>query len=173
MNEFEPDPILEGVWTRSIVPAFDSRGNFREISRESYLPIGTPEFRQESISVSKKHVLRGMHYQENQWQLITLVRGLIQDVILCVEYKSENYLKSSMRFMDESGVNQILTAPGMAHGFANLGEEAIIHYRSSVYYGETPQHGIHWQSDCVRDLWEDRSWIISERDLKFPMVEIK
>lgn len=173
MNDFEPDPILEGVWTRRIVVIFDSRGNFREISRKGDLPIGTPELIQDSISVSKKHVLRGMHYQENQWQLITLVRGSIQDVILSVERNSKNYLKSSMRIMSESGINQILTAPGMAHGFANLGEEAIIHYRSSVYYGETPQHGIHWQSDCVRNLWEDRRWIVSERDLGFPMVEQK
>lgn len=169
--KFEPDSSFDGIWTRSILPIFDSRGNFREISRKSDLPTESPELRQDSISISKKNVLRGMHYQEEQWQLITLVRGSIQDVVLCVDERSENYLKSSMRLMDENGVNQILTAPGLAHGFANLSDETIIHYRSSVYFGETPQHGIHWQSECVRYLWEERDWIVSERDSGFPVVE--
>jgi dTDP-4-dehydrorhamnose 3,5-epimerase len=114
-----------------------------------------------------------MHYQEEQWQVITLIRGSIQDIIVCVDENSDNYLKSSSRYIDDKGINQILIAPGLAHGFANLGGEAIIHYSSSVYFGATPQHGIHWESKPIKDLWEHRNWIVSERDSEFSLVEAR
>jgi dTDP-4-dehydrorhamnose 3,5-epimerase-like enzyme len=114
-----------------------------------------------------------MHYQEGQWQVVTLIKGVIQDIILCVDENSDNYLKSSSRYMDDKELNQILIAPGLAHGFANLGKEAIIHYSSSIYFGATTQHGIHWESKPIKDLWEHRNWIVSERDLEFSLVEAR
>lgn len=173
MVDFEPDPNFSGIWTRSVKSYFDSRGSFREVLRKSDLPLGVPEMLQESISISKGNVLRGMHYQEEQWQVITLIRGLIQDIIVCVDENSDNYLESSPRYIDDKGINQILIAPGLAHGFANLGEEAIIHYSSSVYFGATPQHGIHWESKPIKDLWEHRNWIVSERDSGFSLAEAR
>ena len=171
MADFEPDSNFVGIWIRRVDSYVDSRGSFREILRNIDLPLGTPEMQQESLSVSKENVLRGLHYQEGKWQVVTLIRGVIQDVILCVDKNSDNYLKSSSRFLYDTGLNQILIAPGLAHGFANLGKEAIIHYHSSVYYGATPQNGIHWESQPIKNLWEARDWIISERDLGFPMIE--
>jgi dTDP-4-dehydrorhamnose 3,5-epimerase len=171
--DFEPDSNFGGIWTRRVNTYFDLRGSFREILRKSDLPLGTPQMLQESISISRENVLRGMHYQEGQWQVVTLIKGAIQDIILCVDENSDNYLKSSSRYMDDKELNQILIAPGLAHGFANLGKEAIIHYSSSVYFGATTQHGIHWESKPIKDLWEHRNWIVSERDLEFSLVEAR
>ena len=173
MADFKPDSNFSGIWTRSVKSYFDLRGSFRETLRKSDLPLGIPEMLQESISISRANVLRGMHYQEGQWQVVTLIKGVIQDIILCVDENSDNYLKSSSRYMDDKEINQILIAPGLAHGFANLGGEAIIHYSSSVYFGATTQHGIHWESKPIKDLWEHRNWIVSERDLEFSLVEAR
>ncbi len=173
MADFEPDSNFGGIWTRRVNTYFDLRGSFREILRKSDLPLGTPQMLQESISISRENVLRGMHYQEGQWQVVTLIKGVIQDIILCVDENSDNYLKSSSRYMDDKEINQILIAPGLAHGFANLGKEAIIHYSSSIYFGATTQHGIHWESKPIKDLWEHRNWIVSERDLEFSLVEAR
>jgi dTDP-4-dehydrorhamnose 3,5-epimerase len=66
--------------------------------------------------------------------------------------------------------NQLLVPPKVAHGFCVLSEGAILHYKSSVFYGQTPQYGVAWDSSELQDLWPNRNWVISERDLNFPTI---
>lgn len=167
VNEFSPIDGISGVWARNSEIFRDERGYFFEEVRKSFMVAGVPDFVQDSISYSRMHVLRGMHIQQKQWQLVTLLSGNIIDVVLNLDENSDEYKLSSSISLDWDGVNQLLIKPGIAHGFAVLSENAMVHYKSTVYFDETPQSGVHWQSKEVVHYWPNESWIISARDSSF------
>jgi len=115
-------------------------------------------------------VLRGMHLQINQWQLVTLLRGQIIDVVLNLDSTTTEYRKSTSISLDWNSTNQLLIGPGIAHGYAVLSEDALIHYKSSIYYGDSPQIGVHWQSSEVISYWPVQNWIVSQRDSNFDFI---
>ena len=170
MNEFEPIQGISGVWSRSNRIFPDDRGYFFESLRKSSLPEGVPDFVQDSMSFSKRNVLRGMHLQINQWQLVTLLRGQIIDVVLNLDSTTTEYRKSTSISLDWNSTNQLLIGPGIAHGYAVLSEDALIHYKSSIYYGDSPQIGVHWQSSEVISYWPVQNWIVSQRDSNFDFI---
>ena len=167
MNKFKPVLHFPGVWTRSIPIIHDNRGFFYEELRKDDLPTSTPEFVQDSMSYSKCDVLRGMHLQIDQWQLVTLLEGEIIDVLLNLESNSKNYAEFISLNLCWNKLNQVLVSPGIAHGFAVISESARIHYKSSVYYGSTNQIGVHWNSEEISHLWPEKDWLISPRDSAF------
>lgn len=164
MNEFKSVSIFPGVWVRSIPILEDNRGFFYEELRKEDLPGNVPEFVQDSISFSRKNVLRGMHMQIQQWQLVTLLEGEIIDVLVNLETTSNNYGESTSFNLCWDKLNQLLISPGIAHGFAVIGDSARIHYKSSVYFGSTEQFGVHWASAEIAHLWPDKDWLLSVRD---------
>ena len=171
MNSFAPVPHFSGVWTRSIPVIQDNRGFFFEELRLEELPSQTPEFIQDSMSYSRHNVLRGMHLQIDQWQLVTLLEGEIVDVLLNLEANSKNYAKCISFRLIWDGMNQLLIAPGIAHGFAVVSDFARIHYKSSVYYGSTQQFGIHGDSPELSHLWPTGKGVSSERDSTFRLLQ--
>ena len=161
MAMFKPFSGISGIWTRELDLKFDDRGYFSEILRESDLPEEVPNFVQDSISSSKKNILRGMHLQLDQWQLITVLEGKIVDVLLNLDVDSENFLKSVSMNLSWNSLNQVLVGPGFAHGFGVISDVAKIHYKSNVYYGATEQSGIHWNSPEISECWPKNDWVIS------------
>ena len=151
--------------TRSIY--FDSRGHFEEIFRVNDFGSELPQFIQDNLSYSKNGVLRGMHFQDNQWQILTVIRGSILDVTIDVNPASPSFLKTHVVEMHFDSDNQLLIPPGVAHGFCVISDEAILHYKSSMFYGESKQHGISWDSEELKEFWPKRSWELSERDSNF------
>ena len=167
MNNFEEFLAFPGVWSRSVTMHEDSRGYFYEELRKEDIPESVPEFVQDSISFSRRKVLRGMHLQLNQWQLVTLLEGEILDVLLNADSNSSSFQQSMSIKLSWNKVNQLLISPGIAHGFAVLSNKARVHYKSSVYYGSTIQYGIHWNSTEISNLWPKELWTVSARDSKF------
>ena len=68
----------------------DNRGFFKEINKEKFLK---KKFIFDYISLSKKNVLRGLHFQtyQPQGKLITVFQGKIFDVALDLRRKSKTY----------------------------------------------------------------------------------
>ena len=97
------------------------------------------------------------------WQCISL--GLYFLIFLIINSKSISFK------LTWDKMNQLLIAPGIAHGFAVLGDYARIHYKSSVYYGSTQQFGIHWASPELAHLWPTGEWVVSERDSTFQLLQ--
>lgn len=171
MDEFQEFANFPGVWTRSIKKIEDSRGYFSETFQIKSLPEKSLLFVQDSMSYSAKNVLRGMHMQIDQWQLITIVEGKVLDVLINLDPNSKNYSDLVSLELNWNGLNQILVSPGIAHGYAVLSDSARIHYKSNVYYGETVQVGIRWDSKILVNLWPNCEWNISDRDKKFLRLE--
>ena len=170
MHEFTPMEGLHGVWTRKCQVHSDHRGYFLEELRMTSLPKEAPDFVQDSVSFSKKNVLRGMHLQQNQWQLVTVLSGQIKDVVFNLDEESIEYKRATSISLEWNAMNQILISPGIAHGYAVLSDDAIIHYKSSIYYGGSPEIGAHWKSKEIIGLWPEQQWIVSVRDSNFGLA---
>ena len=169
MFDVSPLPIHRlKLINRHLYP--DSRGHFGEIYRESAFNTEVPRFIQDNQSFSQRNVLRGMHIQIDQWQLLTVMNGTICDLTVDLGANSPTFGMINLLEMKHDSNNQLLIPPGIAHGFCVLSESAILHYKSSVYYGETPQYGVAWNSAELRNFWPGHEWVISERDSGFPTM---
>lgn len=169
MSDFKAHEEIKGIWSRTTTRHLDERGFFSELFRFNKLEFKPVNFKQQNLSFSKKMVRRGMHIQENQWQLVTLLSGAVIDVLLDVRMDSSTFGKFA-RFDLKSGfdgVNQLLVSPGIAHGFGVLSDNAYMLYASDRYYGETHETGVSCQTAELEKAWPKFEWIESVRDSSF------
>ncbi len=166
MGDFNSLAIAQ-LSVREVPKMNDSRGFFQEIYREVDFSAFSPRLVQDNLSYSKGSVLRGMHFQDEQWQILTVLSGSILDVTIDISRSSKTFLQSQKLIMGDGGLNQLIIPPKVAHGFCVLSDEVYLLYKSSKYYGDSTQHGISWNSEQIIDLWPDKDWVLSKRDLEF------
>ena len=155
---------IDGVEIRNISSFEDNRGSFREVWRKKESEI---TFVQDSFSVSKLGVLRGIHYQINKPQahLVTLMYGEIFDVSVDLRKNSRTFGNWLGLFINEN--HQIFLPKGVAHGFCVLSDKAKIYYKCSDYFDRENEGGIIWNDKSLNIQWPIKPIIISEKDKKF------
>ena len=87
---------IDGLLTIEPKIFADPRGMFYEVYSENrYEEHGIPCFVQDNHSVSKKGVVRGLHYQVNpgQGKLVRVTRGEVFDVAVDIRKQSPTYGK--------------------------------------------------------------------------------
>lgn len=161
---------IPGVKVRSLKKNFDNRGIFFEEFRLNDVPLDF-EFVQDSVSISKASVVRGMHYQLNQWQLVTAINGCAIDIICDIRNLSENMVKIEKFALGEE-IDQLLLPPGVAHGFCSLNENLVMSYKSSAYYNSLEERNFHWQSFDLSEYWPKQKLIVSDKDQQSPRLRI-
>ena len=156
MSEFKAHEEIKGIWSRMTTRHYDDRGFFTELFRLSKLESTPVNFKQQNLSYSTKMVRRGMHVQENQWQLVTLLSGTVVDILLDIRINSSTFGKFASYDLNSNSneVNQLLVSPGIAHGFGVLSDEAYMLYSSD-------------QSVELESAWPNNNWIESLRDRSF------
>ena len=148
----------------------DIRGSFvKTLNREIFEKKGLcSEFEEEYFSISKKNVLRGMHFQKPPYDHVKLVYcldGCVEDVFLDIRKNSETYLKHQ-KIELESETRGILYLPkGIAHGFLTKSDSATMVYKTSSCYAPWQDDGILWDSFGAK--WSCDHPIISSRDTSF------
>ncbi len=127
-------------------------------------------WKEEFFSVSKKGVLRGMHFQlppHAHTKLVYCLDGEVLDVLVDLREGSPVYGEPVI-FNLSSKKNNILYVPiGIAHGFYTKSDLAIVVYKTSTAYAPDYDAGISWQSV---DVWPDKNPVLSERDSKHPIL---
>lgn len=151
----------------------DVRGAFYESWRDNnYKEIGIAQkFLQDNVSISKKNVLRGMHYQKNQGQLVTVTHGKIFDVVIDIRPHSKTYKQYFSIELDASYPQQIYMPPGFAHGFCVLSDYAILNYKCTQYYNPNHESGVIWNDPEIGIEWPIQNPIVSAKDLNFLTLE--
>lgn len=144
----------------------DDRGTFYESWRDAgYQKLGISEkFLQDNVSISKKNVLRGLHYQKNQGQLVTVTYGKIFDVAVDIRPESKTYKKYFSIELNADKPQQLYMSPGFAHGFCVLTDIAIINYKCTQYYDASQEDGIIWNDPGIGIEWPAGDKIISRKD---------
>ena len=99
---------------------------------------------QDSESMSKKNVLRGLHYQWNKpmGKLIRVVRGSILDVCVDIRKNSPTYGSYTSILLSEVNKKQLWAPPGFAHGILSLEEDTVTLYKCSSVYNKNGEAGI-------------------------------
>jgi dTDP-4-dehydrorhamnose 3,5-epimerase len=165
---------IDGVYIIEHKIFTDNRGIFTEIYNhrdfENHgLSIG---FVQDNISVSKKGVLRGLHFQRNnpQGKLIKVIHGEIFDAAVDLRNESKTYGKWVGVVLSEYEKKELFIPGGFAHGFLVLSEEAEVLYKCTDYYNPTEESGLIWNDPDIGIKWPlDRidEVILSDKDKKW------
>lgn len=147
----------------------DERGGFYESWRlKDYKKIGIKEdFLQDNVSVSKKNIIRGLHFQKNQGQLVTVVYGKVFDVAVDIRPDSKTYKKYFSIVLDANEPKQLYMPFGFAHGFCVLSDITILHYKCTKYYNSEEEGGIIWNDPEIGIQWPISNPILSKKDNSF------
>ncbi|VXB50151.1 dTDP-4-dehydrorhamnose 3,5-epimerase [Maribacter litoralis] len=154
----------------------DNRGVFYEVFKKKELEsvlgyqVG---FVQENTSISKKGVLRGLHYQKGlgaQSKLVSVQRGEVIDVVVDLRPNSETFGQHIKVNLSDKNRTSLYIPKGMAHGFVTLSNEVIFTYLCDNYYDPELESGILYSDP---DLGIDWSYpiselIVSKKDMLLP-----
>ena len=147
----------------------DARGWFMETFNEGFfLENGLPgTFVQDNQSLSRRGVLRGLHYQleEPQGKLVRCTRGAIRDVAVDIRRNSPHFGKWT--HADLTAENQLMLwiPPRFAHGFAVLGDEAAeVVYKCTTLWHQPSDRSILWNDPELAIDWGVENPEISVKD---------
>ena len=126
------------------------------------------KFVADDVSVSSKHVLRGIHGDAETWKLIDCLKGRIYVVIVNCDEESQNFGKSESFVLSDTNRHQVLVPPKFGTSHLVLSEEAIFHYKQSTYYdpGVLKQFTYKWNDPKLGIWWPIKNPILSKRDEK-------
>ena len=158
------------------LPLFhDARGHVVEmLSAKHFAALGLPvEYRQDNRSVSKRGVVRGLHYQlkHPQGKLIACTRGSVWDVAVDIRVGSPTFRRWVAVELSEDKPELLWIPEGFAHGFCVLSESAYVEYKCTASYGADDQHGILWSDQSLGVTWPVSSPTLSDRDANLPSLD--
>jgi dTDP-4-dehydrorhamnose 3,5-epimerase len=163
---------IEGLLLIKPIVFSDDRGLFYETySSNKYSSYGIPDsFEQDNESISKKNVLRGLHFQSppyDQGKLVRVVKGAALDVAIDIRKQSPTYGQYIMVELSEENKNQFWIPSGFAHGFLSLADETIFSYKCTNLYNKESESGLLWNDKDLNIQWPIENPIVSEKDIQF------
>lgn len=151
----------------------DQRGYFFEsYNREVFLKHGLDlNFVQDNESMSKKGVLRGLHFQNPpyaQGKLVRVIRGSVRDVAVDIRKGSPTYGKWHSVVLTDKNKWMYWIPEGFAHGFVTLEESTVFFYKCTNVYNKESEGCIRWNDPLLNIDWGISDPIVSDRDNNAP-----
>lgn len=133
----------------------DERGYFKEtFSKQKYRNAGiVGEFVQDNVSLSRKGVLRGMHYDLRMAKLVQCLEGEIFDAIVDMREGSPTYKQWDSVTLSGENHRQLYVPAGFAHGFYVLSEHAVVAYKQTAVYDPAHERAASWKDPSVAIAW--------------------
>ncbi len=150
----------------------DDRGAFFEtynqrVLAEAGLPTVWP---QDNFSLSKRHVVRGIHYQitQPQGKLVRVAYGAVLDVAVDLRRSSPNFGKHVAVELSGENARMFWIPAGFGHGFVALSEVAGFAYKVTDYYSPAGERTIAWNDPDLAIPWpvSPVEAIVSAKDQK-------
>jgi dTDP-4-dehydrorhamnose 3,5-epimerase len=165
---------IPGCFELTLSKFKDDRGLFVKIfhEEESQKNGLVTCFAEEFYTVSRKGVLRGMHFQTPPHDLIKVVfcvSGSVLDAVVDLRVGSPTYGKYATFELNAERANMLYIPSGLAHGFYATSEAATMVYKVTAVHAPDHDAGILWSSAGIP--WPDRNPIISKRDSSFPGLQ--
>lgn len=144
----------------------DFRGRHVELyNRQVYADAGIPhDFCQDNISVSSKHVLRGVHGDAETWKLISCLVGSLYLLVINNDEQSSQYRRWEAFTLSETNRQQVLVPPKFGNGHLVLSEQAVFSYKQNTYYNRAGQFTLYWNDPALKLWWPIKDPIVSQRD---------
>lgn len=170
---------LKGCLKIPINTFHDNRGYFQETWNQNTLnkKVGkTIQFAQDNSSLSRRFVLRGLHYQypKPQAKLLRVVNGSIIDVVVDLRRSSSTFGCWSSIEIEASSDFQLWVPTGFAHGFMAMADNTLIVYKTTDFWMMDCEYTLAWNDPTLAIEWPSGiEPIISEKDrfgLEFSML---
>jgi dTDP-4-dehydrorhamnose 3,5-epimerase len=162
---------IEGLYVIEPNCIGDNRGYFMETyNYDDFKKAGLDMvFVQDNQSLSKKGVLRGLHFQKEhpQGKLVRVMKGEVFDVAVDIRPGSKTYGQWQGEILSEENRKQFYVPKGFAHGFLVLSEEAEFAYKCTDFYYPEDQDGIKWNDPDLAIDWpllDGQEPILADKD---------
>lgn len=148
----------------------DERGAFQESFNEARFRIETGlnlTFVQDNESVSKRNVIRGLHFQippKGQAKLVRVSRGSVLDVAVDLRRTEPTFGKYYSQVLSGENATQLFIPEGFAHGFLVLEDNTIFSYKCTNYYSKELERSIRWNDPSIAINWGCDTPLLSNRD---------
>ena len=150
----------------------DSRGYFfesfnqREFNNITGLNVN---FVQDNEALSDKGVLRGLHFQKDEFaqaKLVRVIKGCVQDVVVDIRPNSKTFGKYFSIMLSGENKKQLFVPKGFAHGYCVLEDNTLFEYKCDNYYNSESEGGILFNDKDLNIDWNlDKDEILlSDKD---------
>ena len=151
----------------------DPRGAFYEAWNErAFAAIGLDvRFVQQNLSVSRRGVLRGLHYQirHTQGKLVRVLSGEIFDVVVDLRRSSPAFGRSGCVSLNATRPQSLWVPPGFAHGFLALSDETRVQYQVTDFWSREAERTLAWDDPALAIPWPlaaGSAPLLSEKDAR-------
>lgn len=155
----------------------DSRGAFYESWNQGAFEAAGIEARfvQDNVSISKRYVLRGLHYQVNQVQgkLVQVLAGSIFDVLVDLRRSSPSFGQSTHVTLSAEAPRALWVPPGFAHGFLALADETRVQYKVTDFWAPQAERTLAWNDAALKIDWPlpaNVAPLLSDKDRRGQML---
>jgi dTDP-4-dehydrorhamnose 3,5-epimerase len=172
---------IEGAWVFTPRVHADDRGSFFEAFRgqEFAADLGYRlDVAQVNCSVSRRGVIRGIHYADvppGQAKYVTCVAGAVLDVVVDLRDGSPGFGTWEAVRLDDASRQAVFLAEGLGHGFMALTEQATVLYLCSTSYAPGREHGVHPLDPALAISWLvdelDGAPVLSDKDAAAPTLK--
>jgi dTDP-4-dehydrorhamnose 3,5-epimerase len=168
---------IQGAWLFHLPVFLDERGTFREwfSSAKSESEV-FPEFqiKQANTSTSKKGVIRGIHFsdqQTGQSKILTCLSGSIFDVLIDLRPDSVDFGKHISINLSANDGNSLYISKGLGHAFQALEEDTIVTYLTDKVFVPSEEFSINPLDSKLNIAWPLADGKLSNRDVSALTLE--
>ena len=148
---------IEGLYIIEPTVHGDARGYFMETYNQQDMQEAGLDmvFVQDNQSMSKKGVLRGLHFQKQypQGKLVRVFEGSVFDVAVDLRKDSPTYGQWYGEILSAENKKQLYISEGFAHGFLVLSDTATFCYKCTDFYHPGDEGGIAWNDSIIGIEW--------------------
>jgi dTDP-4-dehydrorhamnose 3,5-epimerase len=154
----------------------DARGFFMETYKHSeFASRGILcTFAQDNHSLSKRGVLRGLHFQKapfTQAKLVRVISGAVWDVAVDLRPGSPSHGKWHGVELSRQNKCIYYIPEGFAHGFVSLMDDTELVYKCSVEFSAAVDVGVRWDDPDLAIDWPIRNVTVSDKDALLPYLK--
>ena len=147
---------------------YDYRGEYIEtwnVENYKIFDMNSSEFKQDDISTSVKHTLRGLHGDDKTWKLVSCIYGSLLQVVVDMRANSETFMEWELFSINDKNRKQILIPPGFANGHLVMSRFGIFSYKQTTLYGgQGSQFTVKWNDPKLNIPWPIDNPILSSRN---------
>ena len=148
----------------------DSRGSFTEnFNLKKFRKISKKRkinFVQDNLSISKKGVFRGLHFQHKypQAKLVSVLSGEILDIVVDLRKSSKSFGDWASYKISKKNKKQLFIPEGFAHGFLSLTNDTKVLYKVSDYWNSKDEYTLKYDDQKINLKLPSLPTSISRKD---------
>jgi len=146
----------------------DERGFFMEAYRQdSFEQLGLPNnFVQDNQSVSRKGVIRGLHFQWDRpmGKCMRVTNGMA--FLVAVDIRTGSPTLGNWVGLEVSAENmkQVWAPAGFARGFCAMTDNVVVQYKCTAIYNHSAESAVRWDDPDIGIEWPLSNALLSPKD---------